>query len=301
MFFILPVGVDYQTQRFPIITFILMGLNTLIHIVAMVLQFKFPDQFDWWMQHLWLTPASSPWYSYFTCMFVHGGIFHLLGNMVYLFLFGCFVEDHVGRWRYLAFYLVAGVVAAFGYIAMTPQHFNAHIPMGGASGAISACMGAFVLLAHKVKIEFKYIIFFFFRFWSGEFLLPAWLVMSFWFGSDLLGAFAGMSKEGESGGTAFGAHVGGFILGMIFTLIMRPILRKEAARELLGDTGGEEDGGALCPIPPEAAILIMQNEAQYGPYTLAELWQYVQAGQVSRDALYWHEGQPEWKSLRDVF
>lgn len=299
MFVVLPVGVDYHSKRMPVVTFTLMGINTLIHIASMVMYYKNEEMYDWWVNTFWLAPASAPWYAYFTTMFVHADIFHLLGNMVFLFLFGSCVEDMVGRWRYLAFYLAAGVVAAFGHIALTPDHFDSVLPLGGASGAISACMGAFVLLVHKMRVEFRYFILFFFRFWMGEFTVPAWLMMTFWFGSDVLGA---VTDDGSSGGVAFGAHIGGFVMGMLFTLAMKPILRREEAREWEAENQPEATPEqSISPIPTDALIHIIDNGVQAGPYTLGELWQYVQTGQISRESLYWYEGLPDWKKLEDVF
>ena len=298
MFVVLPVGVDYHSKRMPVVTFTLMGINTLIHIASMVMYYKNEEMYDWWVNTFWLAPASAPWYAYFTSMFVHADIFHLLGNMVFLFLFGSCVEDMVGRWRYLAFYLVAGIVAAFGHIALTPDHFDSILPLGGASGAISACMGAFVLLVHKMRVEFRYFIFFFFRFWIGEFTVPAWLMMTFWFGSDVLGA---VTDDGSGGGVAFGAHIGGFVMGMLFTLAMKPLLKREEATEWQRENQIEEAiEEAVGLIPPDAIIHIIDNGVQAGPYTLGELWQYVQTGQISRESLYWYEGLPDWKPLNEV-
>src|SRR5438128_2130775 len=102
MFILLPVGMNYQTQRAPVVTFTLMGMNILVYLVSLgFLLGQGSDSAIWMHQHLWLIPADSTWYTYLTSMFVHAGFFHLLGNMLYLFLFGCCVEDMIGRWRFL--------------------------------------------------------------------------------------------------------------------------------------------------------------------------------------------------------
>src|SRR6185436_10323940 len=137
-YFIIPVGVDYRAQRYPVVTFTLMGINTLIYLISFYFWTSDTALYQWWMDTFWLVPNNVSWWMYLTHMFVHGGIFHLVGNMVYLFLFGACVEDLIGRWRFLAFYLISGIVAALTYIALTPSHFESEIPMGGASGAISA-------------------------------------------------------------------------------------------------------------------------------------------------------------------
>ena len=150
---------------------------------------------EWVFQYLWLKPAVSYWWTYLTAMFVHGGFWHITGNMIYLFLFGSCVEDLIGRVRYTIFYLLCGLAADFSQILVSPEHFNSDIPFGGASGAISGCIGGFLLLLAKSWIEFKFVIYFFFGFWTGNFRLPAWLVISFWFTSDIMDMFIARLDE----------------------------------------------------------------------------------------------------------
>src|SRR5690349_4737001 len=154
MFIVIPVGMNYQTRRLPTVTFTLIGLNVLIYLISLVFTLsQGKDAALWIYEHLWLTPADSAWSTYLTSMFVHAGFFHLLGNMLYLFLFGCCVEDMIGRWRFAMLYLIGGLAADLVYIALTPDHFASEVPMGGASGAISVCMGAYLLLRSNVDIE----------------------------------------------------------------------------------------------------------------------------------------------------
>lgn len=187
MIFILPVGVDYRARRYPVVTFVLMGICILVYLVTLGFELSGnrEDVDSWVYENLWLIPDESHWWTYLTSVFVHGGFFHLLGNMIYLFLFGACVEDKIGRIRFTLFYLAGGVAAGLAYIALSPDHFASEIPMGGASGAISACIGAFMILMAHSKIEFKWLVFFMFRVWSGEFTLPAWVVISGWFVKDL--------------------------------------------------------------------------------------------------------------------
>lgn len=158
MFFIfLPVGMNYRTERFPIVTFTLIGLNTLVWLISLICLFCTAGSSQVWIyHHLWLVPGNCTWYAPLTHMFVHAGILHLLGNMIFLFLFGCCVEDMIGRLRFAVFYLVSGLLAAMAFIAMSPAHFHSLIPMGGASGAITACQGMYLLLRAGAEIEFKY-------------------------------------------------------------------------------------------------------------------------------------------------
>src|SRR5947209_5999433 len=195
---------NYQTERAHIVTFTLMGVNVLVYLVSLGFTLgQGSDATIWIFQHLWLIPADSTWHTFLTAMFVHAGFFHLLGNMLYLFLFGCCVEDMIGRWRFLTLYILGGLAADLTYIALTPEHFASEIPMGGASGAISTCMGAYLLLRAKVDIDFKYFGFFFFRLFSGEFSLAAWVVISFWFLKDLFFTVLSYYLDLGKGGVAF--------------------------------------------------------------------------------------------------
>src|SRR5258706_4559821 len=215
MFIVLPVGMNYQTARAPVITFTLMAINILVYLASLsFLLGQGTDTAIWMYEHVWLIPADSTWYTYLTSMFVHAGFFHLLGNMFFLFLFGCCVEDMIGRWRFLGLYLLGGVVACLAYIAGSPDHFASDIPMGGASGSISACMGAYLLLRASVDIDFRYFGLIFLRPLSGEFSLPAWVAISFWFLKDLVFAGLAFYLNQGGGGVAFGAHVGGFLAGL---------------------------------------------------------------------------------------
>lgn len=159
-FFIIPVSVEYKARRMPAVTFSLMGINTAVHLVMMILFFANETANERAYELFALIPNESTWYTYLTYNFLHADIFHLLGNMMYLFLFGSCVEDILGRGKFIAFYLLTGIVAGCAHV------FVAHpsiIPMVGASGAISGCLGAFVLLLHNRQIEFKYVFLFFFR------------------------------------------------------------------------------------------------------------------------------------------
>jgi len=142
----------------------------------------------------WLTPLSS--------MFLHGGWLHLIGNMWFLWVFGNNVEDSMGRARYLAFYLLCGLAAAATQTFMSP---NSIVPMVGASGAISGVMGAYVILYPRVRVHMLVFLFVF----VTRIVVPAYLMLGYWFLLQLLG---GSAAQGE-GGVAFWAHVGGFIAG----------------------------------------------------------------------------------------
>jgi len=141
-----------------------------------------------------------------TAMFLHGGLLHVGGNMLYLWIFGDNVEDRLGRARFLAFYLLCGAVAAFGQAIAAP---NSEVPMIGASGAISGVLGAYLVLYPRAKVLVLLpllIIFYTVR-------VPAVVVLGLWFAGQLLSSLA--APPGTGGGVAFAAHVGGFVAGVV--------------------------------------------------------------------------------------
>ena len=139
-----------------------------------------------------------------TSMFLHGGLFHLAGNMLYLWVFGDNIEDVLGHVRFIVFYLVCGVVAACTQAAVD---INSAIPMIGASGAVSGILGAYLVRYPGVRV-LVFIPIFFFR-------LPAMLVLGVWFGSQLMSSFS----AGDGPGVAFAAHVGGFVAGVVLAFV----------------------------------------------------------------------------------
>jgi membrane associated rhomboid family serine protease len=150
------------------------------------------------------------WYTPLTSMFMHGGWFHLIGNMWFLWLFGNNVEDSMGRFRYLAFYLLCGLAAAATQTFVSPSSI---VPMVGASGAISGVMGAYVILYPRVRVHMLVILFVFIT----RIAVPAYLMLGYWFLLQLLG---GSAASGE-GGVAFWAHVGGFLAGAILIQLFK--------------------------------------------------------------------------------
>lgn len=149
----------------------------------------------------WLTPLSS--------MFLHGGWAHLLGNALFFWVFGNNVEDVMGRGRFLAFYLLCGLVAAAAHVASQPA---SAVPTVGASGAVSGVMGAYLMLFPRVRVRMLFIFIIVFK----VIRLPAWLVLLWWFGLQvLLGVFDVRSLPATEGGVAVWAHVGGFVAGAV--------------------------------------------------------------------------------------
>jgi membrane associated rhomboid family serine protease len=312
MFIAIPVGMNYRTERLPMVTLSLIGINTLVYVVSLICFFSTAGASDEWIfRHLWLTPNACTWYACLTSMFVHEGIFHLAGNMIFLFLFGSCVEDMIGRLRFAIFYLLGGFIAEFVYIAMSPDHFQSPIPMGGASGAISACMGMYLLLRTEAQIEFKYFLWLmliYFR--AGEFEVPAWMAIGFWFLKDLAWALFGLFYgHGGGGGVAFGAHVGGLLGGAALVgayrwLVHLPAQKAEAAKPIIDPVALLAAMPTLQPIAITSTetptIYLHDGSGQTGPFTLTHVQAMLQSGSLTHDAVYWSEGMNDWQSVTDL-
>lgn len=154
----------------------------------------------------------SPVFTIFSSMFIHGGLFHIAGNMLYLWIFGNNVEDTLGHGRFLLFYLASGVAAALTQTAVGP---GSPVPMIGASGAVSGVLGAYLLLFPHANVLTLMIFGFFWR----VVRIPAMIVLGFWFVVQVL---SGLGSFGASGGVAFFAHIGGFLAGMGLLVLLRP-------------------------------------------------------------------------------
>jgi membrane associated rhomboid family serine protease len=150
-----------------------------------------------------------------TSMFLHASWLHIIGNMWVLWIFGDNIEDYLGHFRYLVFYLVCGVAASVTHILLNP---NSRLPSVGASGAIAGVMGAYFVLYPKARVLTIVPLIIFFTFWW----LPAWIVLGYWFLVQFLsGAATSISTtQRGGGGIAFWAHVGGFVAGILLIKIM---------------------------------------------------------------------------------
>jgi membrane associated rhomboid family serine protease len=140
-------------------------------------------------------------------IFLHGGWMHILGNALFLWIFGRAIEDVMGPMRFLGFYLLCGLAAAAAQIIVTPA---SPVPTVGASGAISGVMGAYLLLFPRVRVHMFFFFFLIFR-------IPAWLVLLYWFAIQVLSGLPELNSvgEGPTGGVAVWAHVGGFLTGLL--------------------------------------------------------------------------------------
>jgi membrane associated rhomboid family serine protease len=158
-----------------------------------------------------LTDPGHQWWNLITSMFLHGSWMHLLGNMWFLWLFGNNVEDSMTRPRFVAFYLLTGLGAAFAQILANPA---SEVPMVGASGAISGVMGAYLVLFPRVRVFTMVPLGFFLT----SIALPAWAMLIYWAFLQFVGGIGSIFDE-QTGGVAFWAHLGGFVSGVVLVKI----------------------------------------------------------------------------------
>jgi len=204
----IPLKDDNPARNFPFLTlgFILLniavfiyGVNLPVHPSALYADYALiPMQ-------LLNTPFTT-YHTVYTSMFLHAGIWHLGGNILYLWIFGNNIEDVLGKFRFVLFYFVCGTLAAFGHIA---TDLGSKIPMVGASGAISGILGAYLILFPFAKIR----TFIFLGFFWTIARVPAILLLLFWVGLQIWN-----STSSEAGGTAWFAHIGGFVAGVLLIL-----------------------------------------------------------------------------------
>ena len=157
-------------------------------------------------------PGAVP--TVFTSMFLHGGLLHIGSNMLYLWIFGNNVEDRLGRLPYLAFYLAGGVVAALTQVAIAP---DSTVPVIGASGAIAAVLGAYLVLYPRARVQSLVYLGFFYQLLQ----IPAVILLGLWFLIQVFSGVMSLGAPGADGGVALFAHIGGFMAGVLVGLIVR--------------------------------------------------------------------------------
>jgi membrane associated rhomboid family serine protease len=170
-------------------------------------------------------PDAANWLSPVISMFLHGGWFHLIGNMWFLWVFGNNVEDAMGRARFVGFYLLCGIGAAVAQMISNPA---SPIPMVGASGAIGGVMGAYASLYPHARVQMLIVL----GFYVTRAAVPAFLVLGLWFLLQILGGIPSVAAEG--GGVAFWAHVGGFLSGFVLSFVFRDAELVAAHRAMAG-------------------------------------------------------------------
>lgn len=189
------------------VTWTLIALNTLIFLTNLDLFQNDRALLAYYADYALVPGFVTEGYGYtglLTSMFLHGGWMHLIGNMLYLYIFGDNLEDVMGHTRFALFYLAAGLLAAVIHVAAAPWSM---VPTVGASGAIAGVMGGYLLLFPKARVD----IFILFRIIP----VPAWITLAAWFAMQLWG---GWGASGDEGGVAYWAHIGGFVAGVVLTV-----------------------------------------------------------------------------------
>ena len=220
-----PIRDDQPSFSKPLVNYFIIALNVLVFVLfelplqaqgsrafnGLVLQYGLiPHDFTLALKGSTNYPLVANLLTVLTSMFMHGGIGHILGNMWFLWIFGDNVEDRLGHFGYLIFYLVCGIAAALTDIALAP---TSPVPMIGASGAIAGVMGGYFILYPRARVLTW--VFFIFFWW-----LPAWIWLGLWFVNQFFStAIVATSTYQQKGGVAFAAHVGGFIAGLLLIKI----------------------------------------------------------------------------------
>ncbi len=168
--------------------------------------------------------------SMITSMFLHGGWLHILGNMLFLWIFGNNVEDRLGRLPFLIFYLVGGITAALAQVVIDP---HSSVPLVGASGAIAAALGAYIVLFPGARILSLVFLGFFYQLLE----VPALIVLGLWFVLQLIDGLASLGVESSAGGVALFEHIGGFIAGVAVGLLLRSADPRRPTRGLRSPDG----------------------------------------------------------------
>jgi membrane associated rhomboid family serine protease len=257
----IPIKDNIPTDRFPIVTLALVVANFVVYILAIRHGGSFisgPDTQEvvkygaipYALLHpgvhcAYVAPVSAPnsvsmvcntaelnashipaenllpsWETIFTGMFMHASILHIGGNMIFLWIFGNNVEEAMGRIKYLAFYIVGGIVALALQVAVAP-HSTA--PTLGASGAIAAVLGGYIVLYPRARVLTLVFIILFFTVIE----LPAWVMLGIWFAEQAVFGATGLTNPtGGSGGVAYFAHVGGFVFGLLVVRLLATRARR---------------------------------------------------------------------------
>jgi len=210
---LIPYKDDNPTRTFPFVTISFIAINILVFLYQVIspsgadkLVFAYGA-----IPHNILTFETvqpiHPALTIFTSMFMHGGVFHLAGNMLYLWIFGNNIEDRAGHIRFIIFYVFCGIAAAYAHAITGP---DSRIPMIGASGAISGILGAYLMLFPRARVYTLL----FFGYFVQVVKIPAAIVIGFWVVVQFINALLSTGL-GSEGGVAWFAHIGGFLIGLL--------------------------------------------------------------------------------------
>ena len=267
----IPLRDTVRSKNFPAVNALIIGLNILAFVWQLSQGPRLNDVFFLYgiVPLRYSDPSVSVHFTTFqqllpfvTSMFLHGGFFHILGNMWFLYIFGDNVEDSIGHVRYLLFYTLCGLTAGLIHLL---TNWQSHVPTIGASGAIAGVMGGYLLLYPRARILTLIPIFFFFQLFE----IPAYVFLGYWF---LIQLFSGSLAPSDVGGVAWWAHVGGFVSGVIFVKILGAIPRTGLNEELRQYTERQRTPRLLKISPrrlteeldAEGRIIISPREARSG-------------------------------------
>lgn len=204
----MPLGDDNSTRKStPVVTYALIAINILVFLLELSGGEEFIMRWAFIPSRFMANPIGDS-STLFSAMFMHAGLGHLIGNMLYLWIFGDNVEDIFGRAKYLFFYLVSGVAATFSQLFFNT---GSSIPNVGASGAIAGVLGAYILLLPKSKVDVLV--------GYNRIRMPALLVIGFWFILQFMSGMGTFYSTGEEGGVAYMAHIGGFLAGLAIAVV----------------------------------------------------------------------------------
>ena len=215
-----PYKDDNPSNTFPVVTITIIVLNIVVFVLQMLSSADgrqivyaygaIPHN----IVTMQATQPIHPTFTLFTSMFMHGGLFHIFGNMLYLWIFGNNIEDRLGHIRFILFYLFCGIAAAVSHALITP---SSTVPMIGASGAISGVLGAYLLLFPYARIHTVI----FLGFFVQTIKVPALIVIGFWAIIQIVSGLTAQVIQNQ-GGIAWFAHVGGFIAGLFTIKLWQP-------------------------------------------------------------------------------
>ena len=237
-----PLKDNIPTERFPVVTVALIVANVIVYFFLQDGVFGLPDGGaggDWPISTYAYIPCTitgdtpcqtapggpENWVTVFTAMFMHGGLLHLGGNMLFLWIFGNNVEDSMGPVKFLAFYLLGGIAATALQTAINTDSDVANL---GASGAVAAVLGGYLLLFPRARVVTVIFIIFFFTIVE----LPAMFFLVIWFAQQAL--FGALDLNGSGGGVAYFAHIGGFAFGLLAIKLFASELRRRQQIERVG-------------------------------------------------------------------
>lgn len=218
----IPLRDTNPRYTFPIVNYTLITVNVLVFLF----QISLGKNFESFIYTFGLVPyrlteqiqffdlGLRTFLPVFSSMFMHGGWMHLIGNMLFLHIFGDNVEDRIGHIKYLAFYLLSGIGAAMSQYFINPY---SEIPMVGASGAIAGVLGAYIVMFPRAKVLTLVPIFYFIQFVE----LPAYIFLGIWFLMQMLSGVMMLGIASDAGGVAWWAHIGGFVTGLLLLSIFR--------------------------------------------------------------------------------